>query len=85
MTSLLTNLPTLTIPKFDGSFKYWVKFRMVFKTMVDERTELLIIKKCHHLRSSLTRDATKVRQYLSVSEANYELDWVSLTDCYEDF
>ena len=84
MTSLVANLPTLTIPKFDGSFKDWVRFRDSFKTMVHERTELSNIQKFHHLSSSLTGDAARVIQSLGVSEANYELAWKNLIDRYED-
>lgn len=62
MTTLVANLPTLTIPKFEDSLKDWVKFRDSYQTMVHNRTELCNIKKFYDLGSSLTGDATKVTQ-----------------------
>ena len=62
MSSLVVNLPTLTIPKFSGSFKDWVKFRDSFTSMVHNHAELSNVQKFHHLNSSLTGDAARVIQ-----------------------
>ena len=80
----MTNLPTLQIPNFDGSFKDWVRFRDSLKTMVHECTELSNVQKFHYLSLSLTGDAARVIQSLGVSEINYELAWKSLIERYED-
>ncbi|XP_033220965.1 uncharacterized protein LOC117175366 [Belonocnema kinseyi] len=61
-------LPTITLPKFDGTFKDWLPFRDTFKSLIHDNTRLSNIQKFHYLSSTLTGDAARVIQSLGVSD-----------------
>ncbi|XP_033229612.1 uncharacterized protein LOC117181154 [Belonocnema kinseyi] len=77
-------LPTITLPKFDGTFKDWLPFRDTFKSLIHDNTRLLNIQKFHYLSSTLTGDAARVIQSLGVSDSKYVLAWESVNKRYED-
>ncbi|XP_033229732.1 uncharacterized protein LOC117181281 [Belonocnema kinseyi] len=82
--SLIVKLPTITVPKFDGSFKDWIQFRDTFKSLIHENSRLSNIQKFHYLNLALIGDSARVIQSLGVLESNYELAWQVLIDRYKD-
>lgn len=55
------NLPSITLPKFSGSYIEWTSFRELFLTLVHNKPELDNIQKFHYLKCTLNGDAAKTR------------------------
>lgn len=67
-------LPTIELPKFDGSWEKWLPFRDTFSSMVHSNNSLPEIDKLHYLRWALVGDAYKLVESLEVINKNYLID-----------
>ncbi|XP_039309124.1 uncharacterized protein LOC120358586 [Solenopsis invicta] len=77
-------LPTLELPKFDGTQAQWLSFRDTFQTLIDSNTSLEKIQKFHYLKSCLQGSAAEVVQSLDVSTDNYSIAWALLRERFEN-
>ncbi|XP_059221526.1 uncharacterized protein LOC131996094 [Stomoxys calcitrans] len=66
-----TRLPEIQLPKFSGGYADWPNFFSLFTTVVDSSTDLSVLEKFHHLRSSLTGIALDTVSSLELTEKNY--------------
>jgi len=76
-------LPTIDIPKFDGSWDKWLPFRDTFTLMVHDNAMLPPIDKLHYLRWSLIGDAHKLVESLEVTSHNYQIAWDIINKRYK--
>lgn len=76
-------LPTIEIPKFDGSWEKWLPFRDTFISMVHSNETLPSIDKLHYLRWALTGDAYRLVESLEVTDANYTIAWGIISKRYK--
>ena len=85
-SSRATDLPKLSLPRFNGDWKEWLSFRDTFKSRVYDRpeTEVSKIDKLHHLRKALEGDALLTIQSIQVVEANLERAWKTLCEKYDN-
>lgn len=76
-------LPTISLPKFGGEYKDWIKFRDSFAGLVHDNKALRDIQKLYYLRSCLTGKALHIVDSLKVSASNYAIAWQMLVERYE--
>lgn len=50
-------LPTLDLPRFDGSYNKWLSFKDTFTSVIDSNNKLTNIQKFQYLRSALIGDS----------------------------
>nr|XP_018895666.1 PREDICTED: uncharacterized protein LOC109029600 [Bemisia tabaci] len=72
-SSLPVKLPTIRLPKFDGSIEQWASFYDLFTSLIDENPDLSRVTKLQYLRLSLSENAAKLIQYLETTDDNYEI------------
>lgn len=58
----LVKLPTIQLPKFNGSYHDWLEFRDTFISLIHSNTDIDNINKFHYLRASLEGTAAVVIQ-----------------------
>ena len=71
------------IPKFDGNYSQWEKFKVMFKDVVDKTNEPDRIK-LYHLENALIGNAAGKIDAKTISDGNYGRAWEILTEEYED-
>lgn len=70
---LLSRLPTLTLPRFDGRPEQWVAFHNLFDSLVHARTDVSPAMKLAHLVAALDGEAKGVVQHLALTDDNYSV------------
>ena len=65
-------LPTIELPKFDGSYLAWQNFWDLFETAVHKRTDLGNAAKFHYLVSQLTGEAANLMIGFNYTDAEYD-------------
>lgn len=68
-------LPTISLPKFDGSSENWLEFRDTFSSLIHENPDLPAVQKFHYLKASLTNLAEQIIKSITISDSNYEIAW----------
>lgn len=71
------------IPKFDGSYAQWEKFKVMFRDVVDKTNEPDRIK-LYHLENALIGNAAGKIDAKTISDGNYGRAWEILTEQYEN-
>jgi len=79
-----SRLPTLTLPKFDGSISKWLTFKGLFQSVVIARSELTAVEKLQYLKTHLTGVAEQLLKNTELVEENFEKSWQALIDYHED-
>lgn len=69
---LLTLLPNLDLPRFDGQLDTWMGFIGLFESLVDSRDDLSPSQKLAYLLSVLDGEARGLVQHLSICDGSYE-------------
>ncbi|XP_044753952.1 uncharacterized protein LOC123313241 [Coccinella septempunctata] len=77
-------LPTINLPKFDGSYQNWLEFRDTFRSLIHENASIGEIQKFHYLRASLEAEAALIIKSLEISSQNYTLAWNALKERYDN-
>jgi hypothetical protein len=83
VSNTTVNLPTVSIPIFNGNYLKWTSFHDLFVSLIYNIEKLTTSQKLHHLKSSLKGDAASSLKHLSVSDANYEPAWEELKRKYD--
>ncbi|XP_055604005.1 uncharacterized protein LOC129752246 [Uranotaenia lowii] len=76
-------LPDVKLPVFNGNIDSWLNFHDLFVSLVHCSHELSNIQKFYYLRSSLSGEALKLIQTISISANNYLVAWTLLVDHYQ--
>lgn len=84
VNNISVKLPTLQLPKFNGSYDQWLMFKDTFISVIDSNTRLTKIQKFQYLRSSLTGEALQVIHTLETTDENYEIAWQLIIQRYEN-
>ncbi|XP_063543206.1 uncharacterized protein LOC134751689 isoform X1 [Cydia strobilella] len=77
-------LPTITLPKFGGSYDTWLEFRDTFDSLINNDDSIDDVNKFHYLRASLEGSAAVIVQSLALSSSNYKIAWQLLCDRYNN-
>ncbi len=77
-------LPSISLPKFSGSYEGWLHFFEVFQALVDKNRDLSEIQKFYYLQSCICGEATQVLQSLEICESNYRIAIQLLRERYEN-
>lgn len=77
-------LPTITLPTFDGCYEHWLEFRDNFTSLVHKNSSIDNFGKLHYLKRSLTGDAKQVIDSIEVSASNYTIAWELLHNRYDN-
>ncbi|KAI5637155.1 pao retrotransposon peptidase domain-containing protein [Phthorimaea operculella] len=80
----LVKLPTIQLPKFNGSYENWLHFRDTFSSLIDSVDNIDDINKFHYLRASLEGAAAVVVQSIEFSAKNYSVAWKLLKERYDN-
>ncbi|XP_055589846.1 uncharacterized protein LOC129742027 [Uranotaenia lowii] len=83
-TSSQIRLPDVKLPVFNGTLENWLNFHDLFISLVHSSSELSNIQKFYYLRSSLTGDALKLIQTITISANNYPVAWNLLIDHFQN-
>lgn len=76
-------LPKINLPSFSGSYETWRSFHDLFLALIHKNPSLSEIQKLHYLKSSLTGEADRLLQHLTIDVGNYDQAWVILTNRYD--
>ncbi|XP_013181504.1 PREDICTED: uncharacterized protein LOC106127801, partial [Papilio xuthus] len=71
--ALMSRLPLLDLPRFNGDLDQWVAFSNLFESIVHGRTDLTPAQKLAYLLASLTGEAKGLVQHLGLVDGNYEI------------
>lgn len=77
-------LPTISLPKFGGSYDTWLEFRDTFDSLINSDDSIDDVNKFHYLRASLQDSAALIIQSLALSSSNYKIAWQLLCDRYNN-
>ncbi|XP_063366895.1 uncharacterized protein LOC134655371 [Cydia amplana] len=80
----LVKLPTIQLPKFQGSYENWLGFRDTFTSLIHSNDDIDNINKFHYLRASLEGSAALVINSIQFSGSNYEVAWTLLCERYDN-
>lgn len=69
--SVMTKLPELRLPTFDGTIENWPSFFNSFTSRIDHHEGLSPVQKLEYLRAALTGKAASCIQSLATTDANY--------------
>ncbi|XP_045456273.1 uncharacterized protein LOC123666112 [Melitaea cinxia] len=81
---LLTKLPSLDLPRFDGRLDKWMGFIGLFESLVDSREDLGPSQKLAYLLSVLDGEARGFVQHLPICDGSYEVARSLLTKRYHN-
>ena len=81
---LLSRLPTLDLPKFDGLMENWVGYTNLFDSLVDCRKDLAPSQKMAYLMSTLKGEPLTLVQHLQLTDENYSTARELLTKRYHN-
>ncbi|KYN02007.1 hypothetical protein ALC62_07184 [Cyphomyrmex costatus] len=84
VNNLTVKLPTLQLPKFNGSYDQWLMYKDTFTSVIDSNVRLTRIQKFQYLCSSLTGEALQVIHTLETTDENYEIAWRLIKERYEN-
>lgn len=77
-------LPTIELPKFNGSFEKWLEFKDTFESLIHSNNKLVEIQKYHYLRASLQGSASQVIEALEFSSENYKVAWEAICNRFDN-
>lgn len=80
----LVKLPTIQLPKFEGSYEKWLEFHDTFSSLIDNNDQIDEINKFHYLRASLEGSAAVVIQSIEFSASNYPVAWKLLCERFDN-
>lgn len=81
---LLTRLPNLDLPRFDGRFDAWMGFIGLFESLVDSREDLSPSQKLAYLLSVLDGEARGLVQHLPIGDGSYQVARSLLAKRYQN-
>ncbi|XP_053697329.1 uncharacterized protein LOC128744378 [Sabethes cyaneus] len=77
-------LPEIRLPSFSGQLKEWVTFRDTFCSLIHKNQQLSAMDKFTYLKSSLNGEALQEINSVEMTEANYDVAWITLEQKYEN-
>ena len=77
-------LPRVNLPLFSGKFDEWIRFRNMFRSMIDQNNTLPNVQKLQYLLAALTDEALDVVSSLDTTDENYVTAWEMLKERYDD-
>ncbi|XP_044317958.1 uncharacterized protein LOC123038150 isoform X2 [Drosophila rhopaloa] len=77
-------LPTVKLPIFSGEFVDWPAFKEIFEARVHNSPRLTDLHRFHYLKDSLSGEAIKDIQHLTLIETNYHVAWQMLLNLYDN-
>ncbi|XP_059052238.1 uncharacterized protein LOC131846836 [Achroia grisella] len=80
----LVKLPTINLPKYQGSYDNWLEFHDTFSSLIHSNDNMDEINKFHYLRASLEGSAAVIIQSIEFSASNYAVAWQLLCDRYNN-
>lgn len=80
----LVRLPTIQLPKFNGSYDSWLEFRDTFTSLIHSDSNIDVINKFHYLRASLEGSAAVVIDSIEFSSSNYSIAWNLLCERFDN-
>ncbi|XP_039441988.1 uncharacterized protein LOC120422570 [Culex pipiens pallens] len=79
---VIQQLPRI-LPKFDGKYENWEKFKVIFRDVVDKSNESPRMK-LYRLEDALVGEATGSVDAKTIQDGNYDLAWAQLEEKYEN-
>jgi len=77
-------LPRLTLPNFSGDLQEWSSYRDVFKSSVHDNPKLTNVQKLTYLKSTVSGEAARLIQSISLTDASYDIAWSQLIARYQN-
>lgn len=82
--ALISRLPKLDLPHFNGDLRQWVAYNNLFDSLVHSRKDLTAAQKLAYLLASLTGEAKGLVQHLDIVDANYDIARLLLQRRYQN-
>ncbi|XP_055543240.1 uncharacterized protein LOC129728804 [Wyeomyia smithii] len=77
-------LPQIKLQTFDGNIDEWLSFRDLYTSLIHWKADLPDVEKFHYLKGCLAGEAKALIDPLSITRANYQIAWDTLTKRYND-
>ncbi|XP_041451936.1 uncharacterized protein LOC121405337 [Drosophila obscura] len=77
-------LPRVKLPMFSGEFVDWPAFKDMFEARVHNCPRLTDLHRFHYLKDSLSDEAKRDIQHLTLIESNYSVAWQMLLKLYDN-
>jgi len=82
-TRLVSRLPEIPLPTFNGDLRTWPDFRDRFVSLVSCRTDLSNVEKFYYLIGCLQADPSEALKGIPVTNDTYQLAWNTLVKSYD--
>ncbi|XP_076686030.1 uncharacterized protein LOC143378074 [Andrena cerasifolii] len=76
-------LERIPIPKFSGDYQNWPSFRDLFRSLVIKNSNLSEVDKLHYLQTSLTDEAARLIQNVTLTTSNFKRAWETIMEQYD--
>ncbi|XP_032690610.1 uncharacterized protein LOC116853592 [Odontomachus brunneus] len=77
-------LPPVQLPTFDGRPEEWKRFADTFRSLINDKRDILPVQKFQYLATSLIGDAARVIDSIELTADNYTIAWELLQKRYDD-
>lgn len=77
-------LPKIDLPRFHGSYQYWLEYRDTFLSLIHNSDSIDDISKFHYLRASLSGAALEIITNIDFKGDNYLMAWQLLCNRYDN-
>ena len=76
-------LQKIAIPTFAGDYQLWPSFRDLFTSLVIKNSSLSAVDKLHYLKSSLSEEAARLIQNVTITANNFKRAWAAVSEKYD--
>lgn len=83
VTTAKIKLPTIELPKFDGSPDLWISFRDTFKSIIHDNADLTGSTKFRYLKAQIVDKLSPIAHRIE-SDEGYMDAWETILDFYDD-
>ncbi|XP_076679541.1 uncharacterized protein LOC143374875 [Andrena cerasifolii] len=76
-------LQKIALPTFAGDYQLWPSFRDLFISLIIKNSSLSAVDKLHYLKSSLSGEAARVIQNVTITANNFKRAWLAVSEQYD--
>lgn len=76
-------LQRIALPAFSGDYQSWPSFRDLYRSLVMKNSSLSEVDKLHYLKTSLTGEAARLIQNVTITADNFKRAWAVIQEQYD--
>ena len=76
-------LQKIALPVFSGDYQLWPSFRDLFRSLIIKNSSLWAVVKLHYLKTSLSGEAARLIQNVTITANNFKRAWDAVSEQYD--